>query len=78
MMDASGNSKYEKTPGHPQAHGTLPMARILTDPAVEEWIQQLAASAPPMNEDQRARLSRLLRLNRARADRPAVQPRSRQ
>lgn len=64
-------SANAKTPGHPEAQGTLPMARILTDPAVEEWVQHTAASAPPMTEDQRARLSRLLRLNRARTNRPA-------
>lgn len=70
MTDAGENSSYAKIPGHPQAEGTLPMARILTDPAVEEWIQQLAASAPPMTEDQRARLSRLLRLNPGRSGSP--------
>jgi hypothetical protein len=48
------------------------LARHLTDPAIEEWIQQLAASAPPMTEDQRARLSRLLRLNKRRVQRPAA------
>jgi hypothetical protein len=63
MTDVSGAFDQEKTPGHPQAEGTLPVARLLTDPSVEEWIQELAASAPPMTEDQRARLSRLLRLN---------------
>lgn len=47
----------------PGGEGTLPMARLLTDPAVEEWIQQMAASAPPMTEDQRARISRLIRFN---------------
>lgn len=73
MTDASRTPDHKKTPGHPQADGTLPMARLLTDPSVEEWIQELAASAPPMTEDQRARLSRLLRLNRARTDQPAEQ-----
>jgi len=48
------------------------MARYLTDPAVEDWIQNLATSAPPMTEDQRARLSRLLRLNKRRVQRPAA------
>lgn len=42
------------------------MAVHLTDPAVEEWIQAVAASAPPMSEDERVKLSRLLRLNRRR------------
>ena len=65
------DSSNARTPGHPEAQGTLPMARLLTDPAVEEWIQQMAASAPPMTEDQRARLSRLLRFNRARTNHPA-------
>lgn len=64
MTDCSETCRHAKTPGHPHAQGTLPMARLLTDPAVEEWIQQMAASAPPMTEDQRARLSRLLRFNR--------------
>lgn len=66
-MDATADAtNHEKAPGHPQAQGTLPMARLLTDPAVEDWIQRTAASAPPMTEDQRARLSRLLRFNRRR------------
>ncbi|GIF25730.1 hypothetical protein Ate02nite_84600 [Paractinoplanes tereljensis] len=65
-------NEHENTPGHPQARGTLPMARLLTDPAVEEWIQELAASAPPMTEDQRSRLSRLLRFNRVRTERPGT------
>jgi hypothetical protein len=69
-VDSAGS--HDGTPGHPEARGTLPMARLLTDPAVEEWIQQLAASAPPMTEDQRARLSRLLRLNRVRTNRQAA------
>ncbi len=67
MTDAGENLEYAKIPGHPLAEGTLPMARILTDPAIEEWIQELAASAPPMPEDLRARLSRLLRFNRGRS-----------
>ena len=57
---------YEDTPGHPMARGTLPMARHLTDPAIEDEIQALAAEAPPMTEDQRAELARLLRLNHKR------------
>jgi hypothetical protein len=60
---------YENTPGHPMARGTLPMARYLTDLAIEDEIQALAAEATPMTEDQRAKLSRLLRLNRQRSDR---------
>lgn len=68
----STDTSHENTPGHPDARGTLPMARLLTDPAVEEWIQQMAASAPPMTEDQRARLSRLLRFNRVRPNRSAT------
>ena len=58
------SAEFANVAGHPLARGTLPMARYLTDPAIEEEIQQLAAEAPPMTEDQRARLSRLLRLNR--------------
>jgi hypothetical protein len=65
-----GPDSPNRTPGHPHAEGTLPMARILTDPAVEEWIQQMAASAPPMSEDQRARLSRLFRIKRTSSSRP--------
>jgi hypothetical protein len=42
------------------------MARYLLDLAIEDEIQALAAQAPPMTEDQRARLARLLRLNRPR------------
>jgi hypothetical protein len=40
------------------------MARFLSDPAIEEFVQRAAASAPPMSEDQRATLARLLRLDR--------------
>jgi hypothetical protein len=47
------------------------MARYLLDPATEDEIQALAAEAPPMTEDQRAKLARLLRLNRRRGDRAA-------
>ncbi len=65
-------SPQETTSGHPEALGTLPMARHLTATGIEEWIQQVAASAPPMTEDQRARLSRLLRLNKHRVQRPAA------
>jgi len=42
------------------------MARYLKDLATEDEIQALAAEAPPMTEDQRARLARLLRLDRRR------------
>jgi hypothetical protein len=42
------------------------MAHYLTDPAIEDEIQALAAEALPMTEDQRARLARMLRLNRRR------------
>jgi hypothetical protein len=58
--------------GPAEAGRIVPMTRHLTDPAVEEWIQRLAASAPPMTEDQRARLSRLLRLNKRRVQRPGT------
>jgi hypothetical protein len=52
------------TPGHPHTQGTLPMAKHLTDPAIEDEIQALAAEAPLPTADQAARLARLLRLNR--------------
>ena len=39
----------------------LGMARLLTDPAIEEAISAFVASAPPLPEDRRARLARLLR-----------------
>jgi hypothetical protein len=58
------DSPNSNTPGHPEARGTLPMARKLTDPAIEEEIQALAAEAPLPTVDQAARLARLLRLNR--------------
>ncbi|MFD0576079.1 hypothetical protein [Dactylosporangium darangshiense] len=58
------DNPYRETPGHPQAGGTLPMARLLLSLATEAEIQALAAEAQPMTEDQRARLARLLRLNR--------------
>jgi len=48
------------------------MARYLLDPAIEEEIQALAAEAPPMSEDQRATLARLLRLNRPGRNRQAA------
>ena len=64
--------RARQTPGHPQSEGTLPMARLLTAPDVEEWIQRVAASAPPMSEDQRSRLSRLFRLSRTGGSRSPV------
>lgn len=70
--DPTLTNPHENTPGHPDARGTLPMARYLTDLAIEDEIQALAAQAPPMTEDQRAKLARLLRLNRRRrSDRAA-------
>jgi hypothetical protein len=69
--DPAPVNPHENTPGHPDARGTLPMARYLLDPAVEDEIQALAREAPPMTEDQRARLVRLLRLNRPRGNRAA-------
>lgn len=41
--------------------GTPGMARHLTDPAIEAQIQAFIATAPPLPEDLRARLARLLR-----------------
>jgi hypothetical protein len=64
--------RLRNTPGHPHARGTLPLARYLTDPAIEDEIQALAAEAPPMTEDQRAKLARLLRIGRSNADRSAA------
>jgi len=64
-------SPHENTPGHPNARGTLPMARYLTDLAIEDEIQALAAEAPLPTVDQAARLARLLRINRPRRDRTA-------
>ncbi|MFC0532326.1 hypothetical protein, partial [Phytohabitans kaempferiae] len=66
------DNPHASTPGHPDARGTLPMARYLLDLATEDEVQALAAQAPPMTEDQRARLSRLLRLNRRRRIDPAA------
>jgi hypothetical protein len=60
------DNPHADTPGHPHARGTLPMASKLTDPAIEEEIQALAAEAPLPTIDQAARLARLLRLNRPR------------
>jgi len=62
---------YENTPGHPDARGTLSMARHLTDLAIEDEIQALAAEAPLPTVDQAARLARLLRINRPHRDRAA-------
>jgi len=62
---------YENTPGHPDARGTLPMAHYLTDLAIEDEIQALAAEAPLPTVDQAARLARLLRINRPHRDRAA-------
>ncbi|WP_432839057.1 hypothetical protein [Dactylosporangium sp. CA-092794] len=68
--DTDTGNPNRDTPGHPNARGTLPMARRLLDLATEDEIQALAAEAGPMSEDQRATLARLLRLNR-RHDRAA-------
>jgi hypothetical protein len=69
--DVDPGNPHANTPGHPQARGTLPMARHLTDLAIEDEIQALAAEAPPMTVDQAARLARLLRINRPHRDRAA-------
>jgi hypothetical protein len=37
------------------------MAKLLTDPAIEEAIQALARTAPPMTPEQALRIGRLLR-----------------
>ncbi len=44
--DATPANPNADTPGHPDARGTLPMARHLTDLAIEDEIQALAAEAP--------------------------------
>jgi hypothetical protein len=60
------DNPHENTPGHPDARGTLPMARRLTDPAIEEEIQALARTALRMTVDQAIRIARLVGWN----DRP--------
>lgn len=60
------HNPHENTPGHPDARGTLPMARHLTDPAIEDEIQALARTAPRMTVDQAIRIARLVGWN----DRP--------
>ncbi len=67
--DSTPDNPYENTPGHPDARGTLPMARHLTDLAIEGEIQALAAEAPLPTIDQAARLARLLRINRRHRNR---------
>ncbi|HKS98188.1 MAG TPA: hypothetical protein VJT31_01550 [Rugosimonospora sp.] len=62
---------HEDVPGHPNARGTLPMARELTDLATEDEIQALARTAPPMTTDQAIQIARLLHWNRNRQDRAA-------
>lgn len=52
--------------GSSETAGTLSMARLLTDPAIEAEIQALAAEAPLPTPDQAARLARLLRLRPVR------------
>lgn len=42
------------------------MVRLLTDPETEEAIQRIADSAPPLTEDQRARLARAFGFRRTR------------
>src|SRR5262245_34075481 len=61
--DPAADDPHEHTPGHPNARGTLPMAKHLTDPAIEDEIQALARTAPRMTADQAIRLARLLRWN---------------
>ena len=51
------------TPGHPNARGTLPMAKHLTDHETEAEIQALARTAPRMTVEQAVRIGRLLRWN---------------
>jgi hypothetical protein len=42
----SEDNPHAEIPGHPRARGTLPMARKLIDPTIENEIQALAAEAP--------------------------------
>lgn len=42
------------------------MAKYLTDTAIEDEIQALARTAPPMTADQAIRIARLLRWNERR------------
>ena len=65
------SNPHAHTPGHPDARGTLPMARHLTDLAIEDEIQALAAESPLPTVDQAARLARLLRINRPHRDQAA-------
>lgn len=73
----SGPDRHTADPGDPvdrgaewtDGRGTLPMARWLTDPAIEAEIQALAASAPAPTEDRRAALARMLRLDHRPASR---------
>ena len=64
--DPPPDNPHEHTPGHPNARGTLPMAKHLTDPATEDEIQALARTAPRMTADQAVRIARLLRWNEHR------------
>ncbi len=64
------DNPHAHTPGHPEARGTLPMARWLNNPAIEAEIQALAAEAPLPSIDQAARLARLLRLHHHAPTRP--------
>jgi hypothetical protein len=62
----STHPRHQTTPGHPDSRGTLPLARHLTDPNIEDEIQTLADEAPLPTLDQAARLARLLRLHQRR------------
>jgi hypothetical protein len=66
-VDHAGDAASEAgTGGRSGPAGPVP-GRLLDDPAVEAAIEAFVASAPPLPEDTRARLARLLRTDSCRA-----------
>jgi hypothetical protein len=61
---ADEENPYRDIPGHPRARGTLPLAKVLTDPAIEDAIQEIIAAGPVPGPDLAAHLARLLRIRR--------------
>jgi hypothetical protein len=57
--DPSTTAPQTAPPGRPSR-----LVRYLTDPSIQAAIDAFVATAPPLTEDQRARLSRLLRTDR--------------
>jgi hypothetical protein len=67
QRQAPATEHIEENPTAGDAAQYLPgMARYLTDPAIEAEIQAFIATAPPLPEDKRARLARLLRTKQCR------------